>query len=219
MRMAVLILLLTGAAAPTLAAGVADPLGDIYPAFAANPLFAGGPVPGGFDVTSFTVTRDATNFTLSATLAGAPTAIGDGIFVIGVNRGAGTARFAPNVPNVLFDSVVVLDPNNGVTPPTLNANIIGGASTPLPVGNITLTANGFSVLVPLSALPSAGFAFDQYGFNLWPRLPGGPFSNISDFAPDNATITAVPEPAAWAAMLAGFAMAGAAVRRRRLVSA
>ena len=44
------------------------------------------------------------------------------------------------------------------------------------------------------------------------------------FTADNAnsvdvTITAVPEPAAWAIMIAGFGLAGAALRRRRLAIA
>jgi hypothetical protein len=40
------------------------------------------------------------------------------------------------------------------------------------------------------------------------------------FTPDNAnsidvTVTQVPEPATWALMIAGFSLAGAALRRRR----
>jgi len=40
---------------------------------------------------------------------------------------------------------------------------------------------------------------------------------IADFAPNNATITAgaVPEPATWALLIAGFGGIGAAQRRRR----
>lgn len=38
-----------------------------------------------------------------------------------------------------------------------------------------------------------------------------------NFAVDSVDITAVPEPAAWALMLAGFGMVGAAARRRRMI--
>ncbi len=40
----------------------------------------------------------------------------------------------------------------------------------------------------------------------------------SDFAVDNVVFDAVPEPAAWALMIAGFGLAGAAVRQRRALA-
>ena len=72
----------------------------------------------------------------------------------------------------------------------------------------------FSLDVALSLLqPSTGFAPEDYGFNLWPRSAGGnPF--ISDFAPDNANLSAAPEPMSWALMLAGFAAVGSLLRAR-----
>lgn len=204
---------------PAFGSVVSDPAGDIYPAFAANPIFAGGTVPGGFDVTSFAIIAVAEGFQISASFAGAPDAIGDGIHVFGVNRGAGTPRFAPNVPGVLFDSVIVLDPVTAAGGPSLTVNIIGGVSSSLPTDSLRISGNDISFLLPYSFLPSTGFRFERYGFNLWPRLPGGGFTNIADFAPDNATISAVPEPASWAAMLLGFILAGAAVRRKRVLAA
>ncbi|MBA3895889.1 MAG: PEPxxWA-CTERM sorting domain-containing protein [Sphingomonadaceae bacterium] len=42
------------------------------------------------------------------------------------------------------------------------------------------------------------------------------------YAPNNQSqifITAVPEPASWAMMIAGFGMAGVALRRRRALAA
>ncbi|HEY1017256.1 MAG TPA: PEPxxWA-CTERM sorting domain-containing protein, partial [Herpetosiphonaceae bacterium] len=57
------------------------------------------------------------------------------------------------------------------------------------------------------------------GFNLWPRNGVGNNNQISDFAPDNANITGVPEPGAWALMILGFAAAGLGLRRRQLWAA
>ena len=72
-----------------------------------------------------------------------------------------------------------------------------------------------SASVPLSLLPSSGFMPTQFGFNLWPRLNGGDFTNIADFAPNNSTFAAVPEPASWALMIVGFGALGGMVRARR----
>lgn len=199
------------------AATVADPLGDIFPAFiAAN--FPGGNVPGGFDVLSFSVTRDSANFFISATMAGPLSGIGNGIHVIGVDRGQGTPRFGNDQPGVLFDSVIVIQ-SNGTGSVTLLVPT-PPAATPLPAGSVVVNGNSYTLTLPFSFLPSLGFGLDRYGFNLWPRLPGGPFSNISDFAPNNAVlaINSVPEPATWALMLGGFGLAGWAARRRRFAA-
>lgn len=49
-----------------------------------------------------------------------------------------------------------------------------------------------------------------------PKLIGATFSSTANsFEFDNLATGAVPEPAAWALMLGGFGMMGAAVRRRR----
>jgi hypothetical protein len=43
---------------------------------------------------------------------------------------------------------------------------------------------------------------------------------ISDFAPNNATMTAtIPEPGAWVLMIGGFAFVGGLLRRRNLRAA
>lgn len=213
---------LLGAAcsAPAVAATVSDPTGDVFAAFVTNNFPGGiGTVPGGFDVRSFSVSRNASNFTLSAQLSGPLSGIGNGIQVIGVDRGAGTARFGVNQPGVLFDSVIVIQ-SNGAGAVTLLAPS-PGAANPLAGGSVTTNGNNFTVTVPLSFLPSLGYGFDQYGFNLWPRLPGGPFSNIADFAPNNAvlSIAPIPEPESWALMISGLGLAGLAMRKRRQISA
>ena len=51
--------------------------------------------------------------------------------------------------------------------------------------------------------------------NLWPRMPGTDFDEIADFAPNNSTFAAVPEPASWGLMILGLGALGAAMRGRR----
>jgi hypothetical protein len=94
------------------------------------------------------------------------------------------------------------------------------------LGANTLTAllsgNQFIVSVPVALLPSTGAAPSSYGFNIWPRFGATVTGNaqISDFAPDNALLSAngllpVPEPATWLMMLLGFGLIGGIMRFRR----
>jgi hypothetical protein len=89
------------------------------------------------------------------------------------------------------------------------------SGTPLAAGSVTIAGNAFDVRVPLSLLPSTGFTPNHYGFNIWPRSGAGGLEVISDFAPNNATIAPVPEPAGWAMMIVGFGAIGGAMRRRQ----
>lgn len=141
-------------------------------------------------------------------------------YVWGIDRGQGTDSLATLDPpvgaGVTFDAVAVLlaDGSGFVldliagTPPTfLDASAIGIAGS-----TITVTLDE-------ALLPSAGFSFADYRYNLWPRFaPGGvdPGDNtqISDFAPDASTFAArVPEPVAL--LLGGAALALGATRARR----
>ena len=197
------IITLAGAGAAH-AATVADPVGDFLPSFV-------GSHDADLDVTSFGVTYNpgTTSFTLSATLAGAINPALTGLYVIGVNTGTGViAPFADvGAPNVIFNQVAVVQ-KTGAT--TIGAN----AQT------ATILDNTFSLLVPLSLLPSTGFTPENYGWNLWPRNGLGVNTQISDFAPNNATLSAgIPEPATWAMLLAGFGALGAILRRRRTATA
>ena len=195
--------ILTLAAAGAAHAGsVVDPTGDFLGTYAGNH-------DPDLDVTKFTVAFDAaTNlFQLNATLAGAINPALPGLYVIGVNTGTGVIAPFANVgaPNVIFNQALVVQKTGtvglGANPNALTATIDGDA---------------FSLLVPLSLLPTTGFAPGQYGWNIWPRNGlGGDNTQISDFAPNNATLQAVPEPASWALMLFGFGALGAALRRRR----
>lgn len=199
-----------GAVDAARAATVSDPIGD-FGAFYTNSKDAD------LDVTSFTVTYDAGAkvFSLGATFAGAiNTAQLGSFYVIGVNRGgAGPSPFGPAAPagfdinegGVIFNRALVIRKNG----------------TGLVSGNpfaVTIAGNSFSALVPLALLPSTGFAPQHYGFNLWSRFAGNNFQ-IADFSPENSTISAAPEPSSWALMIAGFGLAGTALRRHRAVGA
>jgi hypothetical protein len=189
---------LSGAAQATT---VTDPTGDFIASYT-------GPHEADLDVTSFSVTYNATAqaFTVSSTMAGAIDASLPGFYAIGVNTGTGTGPFAGiGAPNVLFNKVISVQKTGAAT--------ISGVAVP---GGAQISGDTLSLIVPLSMLPTTGFAPLNYGWNIWPRSGTvGGNAVISDFAPNNATIAAVPEPASWAMMLGGFGLVGAAVRRRR----
>ena len=191
------------------------------------PTFAGSTSSTDLDVIDATVLYDATTdrYSLSATMSGAigSTKTGGtdptGLYVWGVNRGAGTASFAADgITGVRFDRVVILNPDG--------TGSVAGVGD-LPAGSVTIAGNTISAVISGSFLPSTGFNKIDYTWNLWPRdgfFPFG-FTQIADFAPDNANFTttpgvvvtpgvAVPEPQTYLLMLAGLAIAGWATRRR-----
>lgn len=186
--------------------GITDRAGDFLP------TFAGSASSLDLDVISATVTYDAALdlFRLTGTMSGAIGLTPTGLYVWGVNRGAGVASFAANgIDGVRFDRTVLLRPDG-------TGSISGVA---LPGGSISITGNTISALISGSLLPQNGFANKlDYTWNLWPRNTAFTgFAAISDFAPDNAnfTTTAVPEPGAAAMLLAGLAVVGSLARRRR----
>jgi len=189
------------------AATVSDPTGDFLPSFV-------GTASPDLDVTSFSVSLDpgATNFTLGAVLAGDISTAVPGFYVIGVNTGHGAnAPFgAIGEPNVTFDQVIVVQKNGTAT--------LGANTFP-----VSMVGNEFILNVPTSLLLSTGASFANYGFNIWPRFGTTVTGNsqISDFAPNNAllsangVIAAVPEPSSWLMMLLGFGLVGGMMRIRR----
>lgn len=161
---------------------------------------------GDLEVTSFTVnySQSAADFLLSATFNGLIGATAGAGYVVGVNTGAGAkAPFASiGEPNVTFDQTFTVNPDGSVTGLSgVNAAIIG---------------NSFSLTVPQASLVSTGADPSNYAFALWPH-DGAGTSQIASFAPQNADLPAspTPEPAGWALMIAGFGLAGVALRRRR----
>ncbi|NNM77800.1 PEPxxWA-CTERM sorting domain-containing protein [Sphingomonas sp. ID1715] len=197
------------ACSPAVAATVADPLGDFLPSYI-------GPHDADLDVLSFSAKFDSTasQFLLGGTLAGTINPANPGLYVIGVDTGAGAnAPFADiGEPNVRFDQVVVVQKNG-------TGIVTGAAGGPLPGANITIDGSSFSARVPLAMLPSTGFSPARYAFNLWPRVALGANNQIADFAPENALLVGgVPEPSSWAMMLSGFMLAGTAFRSSRKLS-
>ena len=179
------------------AATVTDPTGDWATGYT-------GPFEADLDVTSFTVNFNTAQnaFDLSATFAGSIDPTLGGNYVIGVDTGSGTLHpFTPQgAPNVVFNQAIVMQKSGAAM---LGANTLTGM----------ISGNSFTLDVPLADLPSTGFTSPyQYAFNLWPRNGNGV---ISDFAPDNSDLAAVPEPGTWALMVAGVGLMGAALRRRR----
>jgi hypothetical protein len=77
----------------------------------------------------------------------------------------------------------------------------------------------FSITVPVSLFGTTALSPLEYGFNLWPRVGVGNNNQIADFAPNDAVLRLVPEPATWMTMLLGFGLVGMATRRRRRLAA
>jgi hypothetical protein len=170
---------------------VNDPTGDFLPSFS-------GPHGGDLDVVSTTALLSGSNIVLSATLNGAVGTTAGGLYVWGLDRGAGatTANFSSlALPNIIFDAVVIVNQDASGLVVQLGATPV---MTPLDPGAITISGNTFSAVVPVSLLPSNGFATLNYTQNLWPRFGGVTTDDqIADFAPDStmAGISSAPEPA------------------------
>lgn len=195
------------------AIGVTDAIGDYVPGFA-------GSKAGDLDVVGSFVTYNAATdmFVFSGTMNGDINPSSKDIFVWGLDRGQGTARFAANgITGVLFDSVVIFNANGSGS---VN-QLVGGGSTALPVGTAQIFGTTIIGQISGALLPSLGLAKTDYTWNLWPRdgtLASG-FTQISDFAPDNSNalvtvVGAVPEPSTWAMLAMGVGLV--ALTRRRM---
>jgi len=176
------------------------------------------------DVISASADRNADTVFLSSTQVGNVGLTKDGIYVWGVDRGSGDDILdtgdTPVGKGVKFDTFIVLR-QDGSAEVNLIDFVHGGVTTTALSNAVTISGATISVAVPLSMIPSAGWEFAHYRYNVWPRyLDTKVNEHVSDFAPDDSTFTAsVPEPATWALMIGGFGLTGATLRRRRTVAA
>jgi hypothetical protein len=192
-------------------ATVTDPAGDFLATFT-------GPHNGDLDVLSVGALDQGGNVTLTATLNGAIGTTAGEAYVLGINRGGGLPLLTFGTPSVgagvNFDAVAVLLPGGG----SFVDLLLPTAQAPVALSNVTFSGATLRAVIPLADLPSNGFSAAQYLYNLWPRdgLNTSDNGQISDFAPNATSFRAsVPEPAAWALMIAGFGLVGATLRRRR----
>lgn len=177
--------------------GISDPAGDYLTSYT-------GSKAGDLDVISASVTYNpATDiFHFESTSNAAIGLTPSGFFILGFNRGQGTARFASSdstLGNVLFDSVVRFNFDGSGA---VNLLAPSSSATPFATGFATIQGERMIADIAGSLLPSAGFAKTAYTWNLWPRdgaATGGNFAAISDFAPDtsNFGVQVVPVPAAF----------------------
>lgn len=126
-----------------------------------------------------------------------------------LNGGSATIDFATAVTAFQFDWGSI-DTYN-----TLTINSTGGDPVIIPGANFINPANGDQVS------PGTNGLFQVYGtagetFNSMTLTSGGNSFEIDNLAV--SAVSAVPEPGAWALMITGFGLAGAALRRRRVDS-
>jgi len=207
-----------------LALGTGLILASIAPGHAAAflPSYT-GPANEALDLNSIGVTYNGSVFDLTSTSnAAISTAPSGSLFVWGVNRGAGTARFdvanavgGPIGSNVVFDAVLLIDPTG-----TTKINLFNGTVETVPTADITITGDTITALIPSSLLPGTGLSPYQYGFDLWPRVGSGNNQQIAQFFgttnatnPTDAQPVAVPEPASF--LVFGTALGLLIVTRRK----
>jgi hypothetical protein len=209
---------------------ITDPLNDFRAFDPGNPNSYAGPKNPGLDVLSANVTLDLNLqiLTFTSTMAGPISGLIDpntganlGSFSWGINHGYGSSNFADiGLPNVLFDTVLTLNPNG-------TGAYRGSAA---PAGSVVASGNTLTAVLPISFLgppPQPANAIGpllpvtDWTYNLWPRslirTDGTPlgFGNaqIADFAPDTEDFaaTSVPEPSS--ALLLGIGLLGASLAR------
>jgi hypothetical protein len=207
--------LATAMAAPPAGAVMIDPIGDFLAPYE-------GPANGDLDVTRVNALITGPGQVRLVGAHNAPIGTTAGAaYVWGIDRGQGTELLTvvdpPIGAGVTFDAVAVLLPDG--TGFVLDL-LAGTPPTPLDPGAIDIAGKTISVSLSEALLPSTGFAFSEYGYNLWPRfaplgVDPGDNTQVSDLAPDASTFTAVvPVPAALGLQLAGLAVLGFAASRR-----
>jgi len=155
---------------------------------------------------------------LNATMFGNIGATKEGFYVWGINTGTGTDFFQhqdhPEVgQGIDFDTFIVLKPDG-----TGSVNYLTKSEVD-PIVKLSITGDTIRAVISRETLEDdATIDISKWGFNIWPRVNGFRNIDITDFAPDDHNFNAsgaVPEPGAWALMIAGFGLAGSTLRRRR----
>jgi hypothetical protein len=185
-----------------------------------------GPKSNALELKNIGVTFNGNDFDLSSTSEAAISSAPNGsLYVWGINRGAGTARFDMGTAtstnpligsNVLFDAVLLITPSG-----TAKINLFNGMAPEIvPTSDITIKGRNINAIIPYALLPSTGFSPYNYGFDLWPRSGAGQNDQIAQFFgtenavnPADVKPTDVPEPASWAVLATGLALL-VAVRRK-----
>ena len=168
----------SGGLDPARASRVVDPANDFLASYT-------GPRGGDLDVREAEAAFDGTTFTFTSASAGSIGGTSGALYVWGVDRGRGTARFGALASGVLF-AAVVLARADGTAQVTDLTSGAAPATTPLPAGSVTISGAALTIRVPAALLPTQGRAPAAYTANLWPRVGSGNNNQISDFAPDNS---------------------------------
>jgi hypothetical protein len=178
-------------AGPARADEIPDQVGDFLDTYT-------GPHDAGLDVVGHEVNFLGDRLVFFGRMNGpiAPTQAIGGVYIIGLDRGRGTPRFLAGTPvigpNVLFDSVLRINPNGTGS---FN-NLVAGAVTPLNPADIRINGNEYVARVPLSLLmPAATRLPLEWTYNLWPRNGVGQNVQVSDLAPDDGNSPMQPLPA------------------------
>ena len=209
------------------AASVIDPPNDLRTFDPNNTNSYAGPANSALDVLSVNVILNPGQNTLTfmQTMAGPISSLVNptngaplGSYSWGINHGYSSSNFSEiNLPNVLFDAVLTLNPNG-------TGSYRGARAPP---GSVTVSGDTLTAVLPISFLappPQPANAqgpllsVDQWSYNLWPRSSiktdgsalGFGDAQIADFAPNTNDFAAqvVPEPASAVILATGIVGAG-----------